>query len=332
MTVKEIILTARPKGKPTESNFKTQSKELPPLRDGDVHVKGLYYSVDPYMRGRMNEGKSYVPPFEVGQPLQGGVIATVVESKSPQLKAGDVVNGMLPWATESVVPAQGLQKIETQKDHASLHLGLLGMPGLTAYFGLLDLGKPKAGETVLVSGAAGAVGTVVGQIAKIKGCRVVGIAGSDEKVKLLKEKFGFDDVINYKTAKNIDEAIKKACPKGVDIYFDNVGGQIGDAALNNMNLYGRIPLCGQISGYNDTEPPVGPLPQMKILVNRLTLAGFIVSDYQARFADGARELNKWYKEGRIKAEETFVEGFEKLPEALIGLFSGKNTGKMVVKI
>lgn len=332
MSVKEIVLHARPKGKPTDSNFKTQTTELKKLGDGDVQVKSVYFSVDPYLRGRMNEGKSYIPPFEIGQPLVSGAIAEVVESKNSKFKTGDLVTGMMPWATEAVVKGEEFQKIEDEKDHASLHLGVLGMPGLTAYFGLLDIGKPKAGETVLVSGAAGAVGSAVGQIAKIKGCRVVGVAGSDEKVQLLKEKFGFDEVINYKTTKDLDAAVKAACPNGVDVYFDNVGGELTVAAINNMNLHGRIPLCGQISDYNAEKTPTGPLPQMKILSNRLTMTGFIVFDYQARFAEGTKELTQWYKEGKLKAEETVVKGFDKLPEALLGLFAGQNTGKMIVKV
>lgn len=330
-SVQEFIFASRPKGLPNSSTFKKQAVDLKPLADGDVQLEPVYYSVDPYMRGRMNDGPSYIEPFEVGQPLVGGAIAKVTKSKSQILNEGDLVSGMLPWATQAVVRADELQKIESHRDHASLHLGLLGMPGMTAYFGFLDIGLPKKGETVVISGAAGAVGSAVGQIAKIKGCRVIGIAGSDEKAQLLKDEYKFDDVINYKTTKDLTEAIRAACPNGVDIYFDNVGGETSDAVIANMNNFGRIPLCGQIALYNSTEAPQGPRVQVAALTKRLTIRGFIVFDFQERFAEAQTQLTQWYDQGLLKTEETVTEGFEKLPEALLGLFSGKNTGKMIVK-
>ncbi|WP_224995306.1 NADP-dependent oxidoreductase [Cesiribacter sp. SM1] len=331
MEIKQIVLDSRPKGMPDHKNFRFETVTLPELKEGDVQVKGLFYSVDPYMRGRMNDAKSYVPPYQVGEPIYGGVVAEVVASKGEQFKKGDKVLGNLPWATQAVVPAKWLTKIDDTIAPASYYLGILGMPGLTAYFGLMDIGKPKEGETVVISGAAGAVGVVVGQIAKIQGCRVVGIAGEDYKLKMLKEAFGFDETINYKTTSDIAAAIAKACPNMVDVYFDNVGGEISDAVIRNINFHARIPLCGQIALYNATEVPVGPRPQPTLLTRSVLMQGFIVSNYQSRFGEGIQQLAQWVKEGKLKYTETIREGFEQLPEALLGLFSGDNTGKMIVK-
>jgi len=274
MTTTQIILAARPKGLPTEENFKTEDFELPAVKDGEVLLEGMYYSVDPYMRGRMNDAKSYVPPFETGQPISGGVVARVKESKSNNFKIDDLVAGNLPWRKQMISSGKGIQKIDTTLAPASYFLGILGLTGLTAYFGLMYIGKPKPGETVVVSGAAGAVGMAVGQIAKIQGCYVVGIAGSDEKIKLLKEEFGFDDVINYKTTADMKKAIANACPKGVDIYFDNVGGEISDAVISNINFHARIPLCGQISLYNTTEKSNGAKVTAYVINKKCFNAGF----------------------------------------------------------
>ncbi len=331
MKTQEIVLASRPKGMPTKNNFEFRESDVPSLKDGEVHLKGLYYSVDPYMRGRMNEGKSYVPPFKVGEPIEGAVIAEVVDSKSPNFKEGDKVQARLPWKKEMVAKGEHLQKIDDSMAPASYYLSILGMTGLTAYFGLLDIGKPKPGETVVVSGAAGAVGSVVGQIAKIKGCRVVGIAGSDAKIKMLKEKFGFDEAINYKTNEDIKGAIAEACPDKVDIYFDNVGGPISDAVVANINFHARIALCGQISLYNATETPKGPRLQPMLLTRSVLMQGFIVGNYSDRFPEGIKQLAEWVKEGKLTFEETIVDGFDKLPEAFLGLFHGDNKGKMVVK-
>jgi NADPH-dependent curcumin reductase CurA len=287
--------------------------------------------VDPYMRGRMNDVKSYSPPFQVDAPISGGVVGEVEESKSADYKKGDIVLGMLPWATQSIVSSKEIRKIDTSLAPASYYLGILGMPGLTAYFGLIDIGKPKSGDTVVVSGAAGAVGIVVGQIAKLKGCKVVGIAGSDDKISMLKDEFHFDEVINYKATANIGEAIKKACPDGVDIYFDNVGGEISDAVIANINFHARIVLCGQISLYNSTERPVGPRLQPMLLTRSVLMQGFIVSNYQSRFPEGIVQLSQWVKEGKLTYKETIMNGFDQLPQAFIALFAGTNTGKMIVK-
>lgn len=331
MSVQEFVLASRPHGLPDPKTFRKQNSDLKALGEGEVQLEPVYYSVDPYMRGRMNDGPSYIEPFEVGKPLVGGAIAKVKKSKAKNFREGDLVSGMLPWATEAILPADGLQKIESHHDQASLHLGLLGMPGMTAYFGLLEIGQPKKGETVVVSGAAGAVGSAVGQIAKLKGCRVVGIAGSDQKANLLKDQYGYDEVINYKTTKDLKAAVQAACPKGVDVYFDNVGGETSDAVIANMNNYGRIPVCGQIALYNSTEAPKGPRIEILALMKRLTVRGFIIFDFHERFGEAQKQLTEWYDQGRLKTEETVTEGFDKLPEALLGLFSGQNTGKMIVK-
>ncbi len=330
MTTTQIVLASRPKGLPTMENFKTEEVELPSLNDNEILLEGMFYSVDPYMRGRMNDAKSYTPPFETGKPLSGGVVAKVVESKSGNFKSGDIITGNLPWRKKMIAAEKDIRKIDTTIA-ASYYLGILGMTGLTAYFGLMHIGKPKAGETVVVSGAAGAVGMVVGQIAKIQGCYVVGIAGSDEKVQTLKEEFDFDDAINYKTTSDIKKAIAAACPKGVDIYFDNVGGEISDAVISNINFHARIPLCGQISLYNSIEIPMGPRLQPMLLTRSVLMQGFIVSNFQSAFPEGLNHLAAWVKDGKLKFTETIEHSFEKLPQALLGLFKGDNTGKMIVE-
>lgn len=332
MKTKQIVLASRPKGTPTTANFRTETIALSEIKNGEVLLKPNYFSVDPYMRGRMNDAKSYAEPFQIDKPINGGVTATVLESKSNNFKKGDCVVGMLPWQVQSVVSEKGLQKIDTKVIPESYYLGVLGMTGLTAYFGLMHIGKPKKGETVVVSGAAGAVGIVVGQIAKIQGCRVIGIAGSDEKGNLLKEKFGFDEVINYKTTKNLEKEIAKFCPNGVDIYYDNVGGAISDAVIANINFKARIALCGQISLYNSTETPVGPRIQPMLLTRSVLMQGFIVGSFSADFPEGIKHLSEWVKDGKLKFTETIENGFDNLPAALIGLFKGENTGKMIVKV
>jgi len=332
MTTKQIVLASRPIGMPTLANFRFENSELPDLQDGRVLLKGLYYSVDPYMRGRMNDAKSYVPPFQVGKPIEGSVIASVIESKTDSFTKDDLVVGMLPWSGEFIAEGKGLQKIDSSSTHPSCYLGILGMTGLTAYFGLMDIGKPKSAETVVVSGAAGAVGMVVGQIAKIQGCHVIGIAGTDEKIKLLKEEFGFDGAINYKQAVDIKAAIAELCPDGVDIYFDNVGGEISDAVIPNINKGARIIICGQISSYNDNEAPVGPRPQSALLKKSALMQGFIVGNYASRFPEGVLQLAEWLRTGKLNYRETIVKGFERLPDAFISLFEGGNTGKMLVEI
>jgi NADPH-dependent curcumin reductase CurA len=331
MKTQQIVLASRPKGTPTLENFRFENIDLPEIQEGQVLLKGLYYSVDPYMRGRMNDSKSYTPPFQIDQPITGGVVAKVVTSKSAHFKEGELVLGRLPWRVHTVASIEEIQKIDATVAPASYYLGILGMPGLTAYFGLMDIARPKAGETVVVSGAAGAVGVVVGQIAKIQGCRVIGIAGSDEKTELLKTEFGFDEAINYKTNTNLKKAITKLCPNGVDVYFDNVGGEISDAVISNINFHARIPICGQISLYNIAGIPTGPRIQPMLLTRSVLMQGFIVGNYQSRFPEGIKQLAKWIKEGKLKFAETKVQGFDRLPTALLGLFKGENTGKMIVE-
>ena len=331
MTTQQIVLASRPKGIPTAANFRFENIELPEIQEGEVLLKGMYYSVDPYMRGRMNDAKSYAAPFDIDKAIAGGVVAKVTASKSAIFKPGDIVLGNLPWQEQIVVSEKMIQKIDTAIAPPSYYLGILGMTGLTAFFGLMDIGKPKPGETVVVSGAAGAVGVVVGQIAKIQGCRVIGIAGSDEKINLLKNEFGFDEAINYKTTSNLKAAIAALCPNGVDIYFDNVGGDISDAVVANINFHARIPLCGQISLYNSTEQPVGPRLQPMLLTRSVLMQGFIISNFQNRFPEGVQHLAQWVKEGKLKFTETIVQGFDQLPAALLGLFKGENTGKMIVE-
>ncbi len=330
MVTTQIILASRPKGMPALHNFKMEDVELPEIKAGEVLLKGMFYSVDPYMRGRMNDAKSYTPPFETGKPIAGSVVAKVVQSKTGNFKTGDVVTGILPWQKDIVAAEKSVTIADTTIAPASYYLGILGMTGLTAYFGLMHIGKPKAGETVVVSGAAGAVGVVVGQIAKMQGCHVVGIAGTDEKTALLKKEFGFDEAINYNKVADMQQAIAAACPKGVDVYFDNVGGEISDAVIRNINFNARIPLCGQISLYNATEIPTGPRLQPMLLTRSVLMQGFIISNFAAQFPEGITHLAQWVKEGKLKFMETTIHGFENLPTALLGLFKGENTGKMIV--
>lgn len=330
-STKQIVLHSRPKGKPVLENFETKNIQLPELADKEILLDAMYFSVDPYMRGRMNDAESYTPPFELGKPIMGGVIAKVVKSNSNNFKENDIVTANLPWQQQCIATENSILKIDTSIAPASYFLGVLGMPGLTAYFGLTAIGKPKKGETVVVSGAAGAVGLVVGQLAKLHGCRVVGIAGSEEKVKLLKEEFGFDEVINYKTCTDLKKAIADACPKAVDIYYDNVGGETSDDVISNINFNARIVLCGQIALYNSTEIPMGPRIQPMLLTRSVLMQGFIISNYQSQFGEGSKQLAMWVKDGKLKYQETIVKGFEKLPEALLGLFEGDNIGKMIVE-
>ena len=331
MDTQQIVLASRPQGNPSLNNFRNEKIKLPKVMENEVLVEGLFYSVDPYMRGRMNDSKSYISSYQIGEPIIGGVVSRVIESKSDKIKPGDILLGRLPWQVRTVAPSRGLQKIESSQFSLSYYLGVLGMPGLTAYFGLLDIGKPKAGQTVVVSGAAGAVGVVVGQIAAIHGCRVVGITGSDEKVEQLKTSYRFDEAINYKTTSNLSQALGQACPRGVDVYFDNVGGETSDAVISQLNFLARVPICGQISLYNYTDTPKGPRLELQLLARNAMAQGFIVSNYQNRFGEGFQQLVKWVKEGKIKYPETIVKGFDQLPAAFMGLFTGDNMGKMIVQ-
>ena len=331
MEISQFVLASRPLGSPTAENFRMEKTILKDLNDNEVLLKPWYISVDPYMRGRMNSAKSYAASFEVDQPIKGGVVAKVIESKSKSLIAGDVVVGTLPWATYSIEKTENLRKVDVQKVPPGYYLGILGMPGFTAYFGIMEICKPVKGDTVVVSGAAGAVGIVAGQIAKLKGARVIGIAGSDEKCRLLKVEFGYDEAINYKTSKSIRKDLAILCPDGVDAYFDNVGGEITEAVAANLDFHARIALCGQISQYNNTKPYVGYSILPHLLTRSVLLQGFIVGNYSDSFGIAISRLTQWINEGKLKYTETIIDGFDKLPEAFLGLFSGKNQGKMLVK-
>lgn len=327
-----IELAVRPTGEPTEKTFRIREIDTPEPKTGEVLLKSKYISVDPYMRGRMRDEKSYMPPFEVGKPMAGGIVSEVVQSKAEGWERGDLVEGILPWQRYQAIEPISLRKLDPAIKPESLALSTLGMTGLTAYFGLLDIGKPQKGETVVISGAAGAVGGVAVQIAKIKGCRVVGIAGSPEKINYLKNELGADEAINYKTTDDLAGALASACPDGIDVYFDNVGGEISDAVIPLINRYARIVLCGQISLYNATSIPQGPRVAPSLVKKSALMKGFIVSDYQDRIKEGAIQLATWYKEGKLHHKETVLEGFEQLPQAFMRLFSGDKMGKIVVKI
>ena len=331
--MKTIVLNNRPEGKPTLSNFEfVEEDKTLTISNGEILLQTAYVSVDPYLRGRMSDAKSYVPPFKLNQPVHSGVVAKVLESKNEKFKVGDYVSGMLNWSTQQVANGEGLNKVDPEKAPLSTYLGVLGMTGLTAYLGLNEIGKPKAGETIVVSGAAGAVGSVVGQIAKILGLRVIGIAGTDEKIEMLKTKFGFDEGINYNTTKDMKSAIAEAAPNGVDVYFDNVGGPISDAVLFSINQFARIIICGAISIYNETELPTSLSVQPFLVKNSALMQGFIVSNYAEKFPEAIQKLAGWLNEGKLTYTETIVDGFDNIPQAFIDLFEGKNKGKMIVKI
>jgi NADPH:quinone reductase len=330
MQNKEIRFASRPVGLPTNENFQLAASETPPPGNGEVLLRTTYISVDPYLRGRMREGKSYIQPFEVGQVIQSGIVGEVLESRSDAFKPGDIVTGMGSWQLYNLMKAEELRKVPAGFP-PSTALGVLGVTGLTAYFGLLDIGQPKEGETVVVSGAAGAVGMTVCQIAKIKGCRVVGIAGGPEKCHYLKEEIGVDAVVDYK-AGDVSQALKEPSRRGVDIYFDNVGGEVSDAVLPLINHGARIIICGQISMYNNAKIETGPRPQPFLLINSALMKGFIITDYAARFTEAVMQLGKWFAEGKLKHAETIVEGFENTPAAFIGLFKGENLGKQIVRV
>ena len=332
MKNKTIILNSRPIGEPKLSDFKFLNEEMPEITNGEILLKTKFVSVDPYLRGRMSDADSYVKPFELEKVISSGVIAEVVDSKLEDYKTGDFVSGLLEWKEYQTSNGNGLLKVDNKLAPLSTYLGVLGMTGLTAYFGLTEIGVPQKGETIVVSGAAGAVGSIVGQIGKILSCHVVGIAGTDEKVAMLKSKFGFDDAINYNTTKNIRKAISAACPNGVDVYFDNVGGNISDAVHANINRLGRIIVCGAISSYNNTSMESGPRAEHFLIKKSALMQGFIVSNYAEKFPEGIKKLSQWIKEGKLTYSETIVEGFDSIPQAFIDLFNGKNKGKMIIKI
>ena len=329
---KEVRLKARPEGMPKLEDFEVAETEISAPGDGEVLIRNIWMSVDPYMRGRMYDRESYVPPFQIGAPLEGGAIGQVVASNSDKVAVGDYVQSMLGWREYAVAKGEDVQKVDENAAPIQAYLGTLGMPGMTAYAGLLRVGELKDGETVFVSAASGAVGAVVCQIAKAKGCFVVGTAGSDDKCKWLEETAGIDKAINYKTCGNLTEAVREAAPKGIDVYFENVGGEHLVAALENMRPFGRLAMCGMISQYNDTTPTPGPNNLIYMVGKSLKMQGFIVSNHFDLLPDFIRDMSQWIKEGKIKWEETVEDGIERAPNAFLNLFTGGNFGKMLVKV
>jgi NADPH-dependent curcumin reductase CurA len=325
----QFKLAKRPVGMVQRSDFEYAQAPVAEPGEGEVLVKILYISLDPAMRGWMNEGKSYVPPVGIGEVMRAGAVGRVITSRDPNIAVGDHVVGVLGVQEYAVAKAKGLTKVDPKLVPLPVYLGTLGMPGMTAYFGLLEIGQPKAGETVVVSGAAGAVGQVVGQIAKIKGCRVVGIAGGADKCAYLRS-IGFDAAIDYKH-EDVKAALKQHCPKGVDVYFDNVGGEILDIVLTQLAMHARIVICGAISQYNESKMK-GPSNYMSLLVNRAMMKGMVVFDYASRYGEAAREMAGWMATGQLKTREDVVEGLETFPETLLKLFKGENTGKLVLKV
>lgn len=332
MKQQQILLKERPNGMPTSSTFQYGETDVVQPTEGEVQLKTLYLSVDPYMLGRMNDAKSYTAPFQVGEPLNGGIVAVVTKSHSSDLQEGDVVTGMLEWKEYNTVDADAVRKLDLHGVSSSTALGVLGMPGLTAYFGMYKIGEPKEGETVVISGAAGAVGSVAGQLAKIKGARVIGIVGSKEKADYIKS-LGFDEAINYKTD-NLKEVLKEHCPDGIDVYFENVGGEISDHILPHLNTFARVPVCGSISSYNleKGERDIGVRVQGFLVKARVKMQGFLVRDFEDQFQEAYKALASYVEAGELQYEETIHEGLERVPEAFIGLFKGENIGKQLVKV
>jgi len=326
----QILLAARPEGLPKGSDFELREQPVQEPQDGEVVVRLIYLSLDPAMRGWMSDRKSYIAPIGIGEVMRGFGSGEVVTSRHPGFAPGDRVAGLLGWQRYATVAGKDLEKLPANLP-LTLVMGPLGMTGLTAYFGLLDVCEPKEGETVLVSGAAGAVGSIVGQIARIKGCRAVGIAGSDAKCQWLTGELGFDAAFNYKIGVLKDE-IRRTCPDGVDVYFDNVGGEILDTTLAHINRGARIAICGAISQYNATEMVSGPSNYMSLLVNRARMEGFLIFDYKKQFPAAQAELGRWIQEGKIHSRSDVVDGLENAPQALLRLFDGSNTGKLLVRI
>jgi NADPH-dependent curcumin reductase CurA len=329
---REIRLKNRPMGMATEEDFELVEVEIPEIKQGQILVQNEFMSVDPYMRGRMGERETYIAPYELGKPLDGGCVGHVIESQSEKFQMGDFVLGNKGWREYFVSDGQGLVLIDPAVAPIQNHLGVLGTTGFTAYVGLLDIGKPKEGETVFVSTAAGAVGSIVCQIAKIKGCRVIGSTGSDAKVDWLLHEVGIDAAFNYTDTDNLFDEFQKHCPNGIDVYFDNVGGTHLEAAIDSMNNHGRIVICGMISIYNATRPPRSPRNLISAISKRLTLQGFIVYDHNDRLPQFLEEMGHWRKQGQIQWKETIVHGLENAPKAFLALFTSDSFGKMLVKL
>ncbi len=331
---KEILLAERPIGVPPKSTFRLNNIEMPTIKEGQVLLKSLYVSVDPGMRGFMDEGADDAvgQKFELNQPITSRTVAQVIESKNDDFPKGTIVHGRMAWQKYLAMDTNKLEKVDPDLAPIATAVSILGVTGLAAYFGMNKIGKPQKDETVVVSGAAGAVGSIAAQIAKLNGCRVVGIAGSDKKGDYLEKELGIDTGINYKETSDMNQAIKEACPDGVDVFFDNVGGELFDAVFENINKNARIVLCGQIAEYNETNPPIGPRPQHALIKKSARMEGFVVFDFKDEFAEAKKQLAEWYNAGKLKYRENLIDGFENIPSAFIGLFSGENIGKQMVKV
>jgi NADPH-dependent curcumin reductase len=327
---RQIVLRRRPVGLPRPDDFDLVEASAPAPKDGEILCRTIYLSLDPYMRGRISGARSYAASVEPGQVIVGGTVSEVLESRHPGIGRGDIVMGYDGWQSHAVAKGGAVRKLDPTQAPVSTALGVLGMPGMTAYVGLLDIGQPRPGETVVVSAASGAVGSAVGQIAKIKGCRAVGIAGSREKCEYVVRELGFDACVNYKQG-DLVAALREACPGGIDVYFENVGGDVLKAVMQCLNQNARIPLCGLISEYNATEPAAGPNLR-PLLFNRVLVKGFIVSDHLGRLPEFLRDCGAWVREGRLKYREDVVDGLERAPEAFIGLLQGRNFGKLLVRV
>ncbi len=332
---RQVLLAARPVGEPKTSDFNLVKTDIPAPGDGDVLCRTIYLSLDPYMRGRMNATKSYADPVEIGSVMEGGTVSRVISSKNVSFDEGDIVVARTGWQDYAAIPGAQLRKVDPTLAPISTAVGVLGMPGMTAYTGLLNIGKPQPGETVVVAAASGAVGAIVGQIAKIKGCKVVGLAGSSEKCDYVTNELGFDACVNHRNS-DLAEQLSQACGDGIDVYFENVGGIVWEAVLPLFNMRARVPVCGLISHYNATGLPGAPnrVPELmfKVLTHRLTLRGFIVRDYDEQQEEFLSNTANWLKDGKIRYREDFVDGLEKAPEALMGLLKGDNFGKLVVRV
>ena len=327
-----IVLASRPSGNVTLHNFRAETVTLPALADGQILTRNLLLSLDPYMRPRMSELRSYTPPFELGAVLTGGVVAEVIDSKNPRYQPGDHVMGMLGWEQHSLSDGRALRKLDPNAAPLAAHLGVLGMPGYTAYHGMLRICQPKEGETVFVSAATGAVGAVAGQLAKLKGARAVGCASTDEKCAFAVKELGYDACFNHTKRRDYAAVLEELCPKGIDADFENVGGPIFHAVFHKMNDFGRIAFCGAIAEYQDATPRPGPDKMFMMVQRRLVMQGFIVSDHIGQMGDFVRDVGQWIKDGKIRYHETLIDGLDKAPQAFIGLLKGENFGKLIVKI
>lgn len=332
METTSIVLASRPQGDPTAGNFRIEKRTVPALQEGQIAVRVIYLSLDPYMRPRMTEMNSYTPPFALDQPLSGGAVGRVVQSAHAKFAEGDTVMGMFGWETISVVDGRGVRKLDPKAAKLTWHLGVLGMPGYTAYHGMLRIGQPKAGETAFVSAATGAVGALAGQLAKLKGARVVGCAGSQAKCDFATKELGYDACFDHNARHDYDQALAELCPQGIDVDFENVGGPIFHAVFRKMNDFGRMVMCGAIAEYNDTTPQPGPEKMFAVIQRRLRIEGFIVSDHMRTMDEFVREVGQWLREGKIRYRETVVQGLENAPQAFMGLLKGENFGKLIVQV